>query len=236
MLPCSHCQGSPHKGSMASIDIMPLCCLGPKPHCWLAPQCLCYPATQSISAPLPVSSGVPALFRLANILPLSCRPSNASKPLLPSNILPSVRSLRNKMDLWTSQVPAGKGTGCYRDICNIALSKNWLDESVSDAEVILDNFTIIGSNIRGQSGKMSGSEVNLHINKRWCKMCSPTVRRWPWSYVPTILPGTSQLLLLACFFIALSIKMLDWVLPSSNVRLQHTAIISTVCGQSHQKS
>ncbi|CAL8361170.1 unnamed protein product [Arctogadus glacialis] len=31
----------------------------------------------------------------------------------------------------------------FRDICIIALTETWLDDSVSDDEVSLDNFTII---------------------------------------------------------------------------------------------
>lgn len=54
----------------------------------------------------------------------------------------------------------------FRDICIIALSETWLDESVSDAEVSLDNFMIIRSDRSKASGKMRGGGVCIYINNR----------------------------------------------------------------------
>lgn len=69
------------------------------------------------------------------------------KPPLPTILMSNVRSLRNKMDLLHARCHI------FRDICIIALSKTWLKESVSDAEVSLDNFTIIRSDRTRLSGR-----------------------------------------------------------------------------------
>lgn len=50
----------------------------------------------------------------------------------------------------------------FRDICIIDLSETWLDESVSDVKVSLDNFILIRSNRMRQSGKTRGRGLSLN--------------------------------------------------------------------------
>ena len=72
----------------------------------------------------------------------------------------NVRSLRNKMDLLHARCWFERA---FNDICIIALSETWLEESVPDSEVRLDNFTIIRSDRTRHSGKKRGSGVSLYI-------------------------------------------------------------------------
>ncbi|KAL0180332.1 hypothetical protein M9458_025774, partial [Cirrhinus mrigala] len=52
----------------------------------------------------------------------------------------NVQSFRNKMDVLHGRCRTEKS---FRDVCIITLFKTWLNDSVPDEEVSLDNFTII---------------------------------------------------------------------------------------------
>lgn len=80
------------------------------------------------------------------------------KPPLPSIILANVQSLRNRMDLLYAQCRLEQ---TFRDICIIAVSETWLDESVLDDDVNLHSFTIIRSDGTRQSGKKKGRGLCL---------------------------------------------------------------------------
>ncbi len=133
------------------------------------------------------------------------------KPPLPSIILSNVRSLRNKMDLLHARCRLERA---FRDICIIALSETWLDQSVSDVEVSLDNFTIIRADRTEQSGKTRGGGVCLYINNSWCnnikvhhKSCTADLEILTVSLRPYYLPREFPVVVVSCVYVA----------PSANI-------------------
>ncbi|XDV33380.1 hypothetical protein PO909_003804 [Leuciscus waleckii] len=85
------------------------------------------------------------------------------RPPLPSIILANVRSLRKKMDQLHAKC---QGERLSRDACIIALTESWLDESISDSEINLDNFLTVRADRTRQSGKERGGGLCVFINKR----------------------------------------------------------------------
>ena len=127
------------------------------------------------------------------------------RPPLPSIILSNVRSLRNKMDLLHARCRMERA---FRDICIIALTETWLDDSVSDDEVSLDNFTIIRSDRTRNSGKTRGGGLCLYINDRWCsnikthrRVCSPDLEMLTVSLRPYYLPREFPTVVVSCVYI-----------------------------------
>ncbi|KAK0135719.1 hypothetical protein N1851_028396 [Merluccius polli] len=135
------------------------------------------------------------------------------RPPLPTIIMSNVRSLRNKMDLLHARCRFERA---FRDICIIALSETWLEESVSDSEVSLDNFTIIRSDRTRHSGKTRGGGVCLYINDRWCnnikvhrKVCTPNLELVTLSLRPFYLPREFPTVVISCVYVA----------PSANINI-----------------
>ena len=127
------------------------------------------------------------------------------KPPLPSIILANVRSLRNKMDMLHARCRLERA---FRDICIIALTKTWLDGSISDNEVTLDGFTIIRSDSTVQSGKTRGGGVCFYINDRWCtnikvhqNICTPNLEMLTVSLCPHYLPREFPTVVTTCVYI-----------------------------------
>ncbi|GAA6215221.1 A disintegrin and metalloproteinase with thrombospondin motifs 17 isoform X1 [Lates japonicus] len=96
----------------------------------------------------------------------------------------------------------------FRDICIIALTETWLDESVLDEEVGLDNFTIIRSDRTTNSGKTRGGGVCLYINDRWCnnikahhKASTPDLELLTVSLRPYYLPREFPAVVVSCVYI-----------------------------------
>jgi hypothetical protein len=96
----------------------------------------------------------------------------------------------------------------FRDICIIALTETWLDDSVSDDEVSLDNFTIIRSDRTRNSGKTRGGGLCLYINDRWCsnikthrRVCSPDLEMLTVSLRPYYLPREFPTVVVSCVYI-----------------------------------
>lgn len=136
------------------------------------------------------------------------------KPPLPSIILSNVHSLWNKMD---HPEPPGKGFQGHLH----HRPETWLDESVSDVEVHLDNFTIIRSDRSRQSGKMQGCDViSIYINSRWCsnikvhsKVCMPYLEMLTLSLRPYHLPQEFPNIVVSCVYIGLADHNVISLLP-----------------------
>lgn len=104
----------------------------------------------------------------------------------------------------------------FRNNFIIALSKIWLEESVPDVEVSLDNFLIIRSNRMGQLRKMWGRMVCLYVNiNRRCKnikvhrkVCTPNPEMLTLSLRPYYLPWEFPMLVVSCVYIP----------PSANIK------------------
>lgn len=99
------------------------------------------------------------------------------KPPLPSVIMANVRSLRNKVDTLHAKCLVDRA---YKEACIIALTETWLDEAVPDAEVSLDNFTILRADRTKDSGKERGGGVCVYKNNRWCS----ALRMWRCLHYP----------------------------------------------------
>lgn len=104
----------------------------------------------------------------------------------------------------------------FRDTCIIALTETWLDESISDTEVSLDNFTVIRSDRTGQSGKTCGGGVCLFINHKWAnnikvhrKLCTPHLEMLTLSIRPYYLPREFSTVVVSCVYVA----------PSANTKI-----------------
>ena len=135
------------------------------------------------------------------------------RPPLPTVIMANVRSLRNTMDLLHARSRYQK---TFKDVCIIALSETWLDESVPDSEVSLDNFTIIRADRTRDSGKRRCGGVCLYINDRWCnnikvhrKMCTPNLELLTVSLRPFYLPREFPTVVISCVY----------VVPEANINI-----------------
>lgn len=100
------------------------------------------------------------------------------KLALPTVMYGNIRSLKNKIDELTS---CTKHINEYRNACAIVLTESWLDESVPDSCVSLDNHILVRADRSAeQTGKTRGGGVCIYINNRWCTnytvkhtLCSP---------------------------------------------------------------
>jgi hypothetical protein len=95
-----------------------------------------------------------------------------SKPPFPSIILTNAQSLCGKMDQLRVLT---RFDNSYRESCLLAFSETWLKDSICDAEVALEGFTIVRADRGENSGKHGGGGVCLYINNRWCSDSSITV-------------------------------------------------------------
>lgn len=126
------------------------------------------------------------------------------RPPLPSIILANVRYLRNKMDQLHAKC---QGERLFRDVCIIALTESWLDESISDSEINLDNFLTVRADRTRQSGKERGGGLCVFINKRWCTnikihsvICTPDVEILTLSLRPFYLPREFPTVVFGCVY------------------------------------
>lgn len=102
-----------------------------------------------------------------------------SKPLLPAVVMANVQSLRGKMDILHAKCRVEKA---FREASIIALTESWLNDSITEGEVSLDNFTTIRADRTKESGKERGGGICIYINDRWCnniivhaKVCTPDI-------------------------------------------------------------
>ena len=124
------------------------------------------------------------------------------KPPLPSIILSNVRSLRNKMDLLHAKCLVERA---YKEACIIAFTETWLNEAVTDAEVDLDNFTILRADRTRGSRKVKGGGVCMYVNnnniKIHSKVCTPNLEMLTVSLRPFHLPREFPTVVISCVYI-----------------------------------
>ncbi|CAM4567741.1 unnamed protein product [Leuciscus chuanchicus] len=101
----------------------------------------------------------------------------------------------------------GGGERLFRDACIIALTESWLDESISDSEINLDNFLTVRADRTRQSGKERGGGLCVFINKRWCTnikihsiICTPDVEILTLSLRPFYLPREFPTVIFGCVY------------------------------------
>lgn len=77
----------------------------------------------------------------------------------------------------------------------IALTEPWLNDSITDGEVSLDNFTTIRADRTKESGKERGGGICIYISGRWCnnikvheKVCTPDIEMLTLSLRPRKFP------------------------------------------------
>ena len=70
----------------------------------------------------------------------------------------------------------------YRESCLLSFSETWLNQSIPDEEVDMENFHLARSDRTVDSGKSRGGGVCMYINKQWCndwtikeKLCTPNI-------------------------------------------------------------
>ncbi len=149
--------------------------------------------TYTREALLQLRSSMPCGIKPSSVLPAEKRPRKRGKrggvrtrlrkrpfkPPLPLIIMSNVRSLWNKIDVLHAKCRVER---TYDEASVIALTETWLDEATPDAEVDLDNLTIIRADRTKKSGKGRVGGVCMYINDRWCKnikthnkICTPDV-------------------------------------------------------------
>ncbi|KAJ8363033.1 hypothetical protein SKAU_G00118640 [Synaphobranchus kaupii] len=123
----------------------------------------------------------------------------------PSSVLPAEIRRRKR---------GKRAERAYREACIIALTESWLDETVPDPEVHLDNFTIFRADRTKASGKERGAGVCMYVNNRWCNnikiysvVCTPNVEMLTLSLRPFHLPREFPTVVIICIYIP----------PSANV-------------------
>ena len=100
------------------------------------------------------------------------------KLALPTVMYGNIRTLKNKIDELTS---CTKRISEYRNACAIVLTESWLDESIPDSCVSLDNHILVRADRSvEQTGKTRGGGICIYINNGWCTnytvkhtLCSP---------------------------------------------------------------
>lgn len=87
------------------------------------------------------------------------------KPPLPTVMFGNVRSLRNKIDEFTSNC---KFNSEFRDSSMICLTETWLEQRDADSTMQVDNYILVRGD-RSSTNKHHGGGVCLYVNERWCK-------------------------------------------------------------------
>ncbi len=106
--------------------------------------------------------------------------ANPHKPAIPTIVLANVRSLDNKLD-YMRLLRSTQRT--VRDHCVFVFTETWLNNSVLDCAIQLDQLTCYRADralVAG--GKIRGGGLCVYINDAWCrnavvvcKHCSPLV-------------------------------------------------------------
>ncbi len=103
--------------------------------------------------------------------------ANPHKPAIPTIVLANVRSLDNKLD-YIQLLRSAQRT--VRDCCVLVFTETWLNNSVPDCAIQLDQLTELRALVEG--GKRRGGGLCVYISDAWChdavvvcKHCSPLV-------------------------------------------------------------
>ncbi len=105
---------------------------------------------------------------------------NPHKPAIPTIVLANVRSLDNKLD-YIRLLRSTQRT--VRDCCVFVFTETWLNNSVPDCAIQLDQLTCYRADrALVEGGKSCGGGLRVYINDAWCrdavvvcKHCSPLV-------------------------------------------------------------
>ncbi len=106
--------------------------------------------------------------------------ANPHKPAIPTIVLANVRSLDNKLD-YIRLLRSTQRT--VRDCCVFVFTETWLNNSVPDSAIQLDQLTCYRADrALVEGGKRGGGGLCIYINDAWCrnavvvcKHCSPLV-------------------------------------------------------------
>ncbi len=132
--------------------------------------------------------------------------ANPHKPAIPTILLANVRSLDNKLDyirlLRSTQMTV-------RDCCVLCLRKTWLNNSVPDCAIQLEQLTCYRADrALVEGGKRRGGGLCVYINNVWCrdavvvcKHCSPLVEFMIIKCRPFYLPREYTAILLVAVYI-----------------------------------
>ncbi len=106
--------------------------------------------------------------------------ANPNKPAIPTIVLANVRSLDNKLD-YIRLLRSTQRT--VRDCCVFVFTETWLNNSVPDCAIQLEQLTCYRADrALVEGGKRRGGGLCVYINDAWCrdavvvcKHCSPLV-------------------------------------------------------------
>ncbi len=132
--------------------------------------------------------------------------ANPHKPAIPTIVLANVRSLDNKLD-YIRLLRSTQRT--VRDCCVFVFTETWLNNSVPDCAIQLEQLTCYRADralIEG--GKRRGGGLCVYINNVWCrdavvvcKHCSPLVEFMIIKCRPFYLPREYTAILLVAVYI-----------------------------------
>ncbi len=132
--------------------------------------------------------------------------ANPHKPAIPSIVLANVRSLDNKLD----HIRLLRSTQrTVRDCCVFVFTETWLNNSVPDCAIQLEQLTCYRADrALVEGGKRRGGGLCVYINNVWCrdavvvcKHCSPLVEFMIIKCRPFYLPREYTAILLVAVYI-----------------------------------
>ncbi len=132
--------------------------------------------------------------------------ANPHKPAIPTIVLANVRSLDNKLD-YIRLLRSAQRT--VRDCCVFVFTETWLNNSVPDCAIQLDQLTCYRADrALVEGGKSRGGGLCVYINDAWwrnavvvCKHCSPLVEFMIIKCRPFYLPREYTAILLVAVYI-----------------------------------
>ncbi len=132
--------------------------------------------------------------------------ANPHKPAIPTIVLANVRSLDNKLD-YIRLLRSTQRT--VRDCCAFVFTETWLNNSVPDCAIQLDQLTFYRADrALVEGGKTRGGGLCVYINDAWCrnavvvcKHCSSLVEFMIIKCRPFYLPREYTAILLVAVYI-----------------------------------
>ncbi len=132
--------------------------------------------------------------------------ANPHKPAIPTIVLANVRSLDNKLD-YIRLLRSTQRT--VRDCCVFVFTETWLNNSVPDCAIQLEQLTCYRADrALVEGGKRRGGGLCVYINNVWCrdavvvcKHCSPLVEFMIIKCRPFYLPREYTAILLVAVYI-----------------------------------
>lgn len=128
-----------------------------------------------------------------------------NRPTLPTILLANVQSLRNKLDDLRARIYFERDT---RNCCVFAFTETWLDPSIPDCAVMLDNFTMYRQDRTEDSGKSCGGGVFFSVNSSWATdvriltaLCTPALELLTVKVRPFYLPREFSAVILTVAYI-----------------------------------